>query len=323
MIDTLAIYNELRQTLGDEAAGKMAQIIQGLYQELSNVVTKQDFDELKAVVKELAEAQKRTEARVEELAQAQSKTEARLDSLTQRVEELAEAQRKTETRLDSLTHRVQELAEAQKRTEARVEELAEAQRRTEARVEELAEAQKRTETKVEQLAEAQKRTEARVEELAEAQKRTEVKLEKLIGEHKKTREELGGLSHTVGYRLEDEAIWALPDLLKKDFDIEVIGNLRRGYIELSPGKYFEVNIWGEARRDSEDLLILGEAKSQLKKKDVTNFAKRVSRLSKSVTKKIFPVLITYQTSPQVQQAADNENIKVYFSFQLRPTTSSN
>lgn len=102
------------------------------------------------------------------------------------------------------------------------------------------------------LAQAQTRTEERlsrvekaIEELAQAQKKTEERLEKLIEEHKKTREHLGGLTHTVGYRLEDEAIWALPALLKRDFGIEVIGQLKRDFIEISSSKYVEVNIWGE------------------------------------------------------------------------------
>jgi len=47
------------------------------------------------------------------------------------VRELAEAQKRTEERLDRLEAVVAELAEAQKRTEQRVEELAEAQKRTE------------------------------------------------------------------------------------------------------------------------------------------------------------------------------------------------
>ncbi|MDR5683462.1 MAG: hypothetical protein QN163_05480 [Armatimonadota bacterium] len=59
--------------------------------------------QLPFVVRELAEAQKRTEQRVEELAQAQKRTE-------QRVEELTEAQKRTE-------QRVEELVQAQKRTE--------------------------------------------------------------------------------------------------------------------------------------------------------------------------------------------------------------
>ena len=51
-------------------------------------VTKEDFSELKAIVKDLAVAQKRTEIKVEELAEAQKRTEIK-------VEELAEAQRQT------------------------------------------------------------------------------------------------------------------------------------------------------------------------------------------------------------------------------------
>lgn len=73
-------------------------------------VTREDFSELKGIVKELAEAQKRTEIRVEELAEAQKRTEIR-------VEELAEAQKRTEAR-------VEELAAAQKRTEEEIRKLA-------------------------------------------------------------------------------------------------------------------------------------------------------------------------------------------------------
>ena len=100
MIDTFGIYNELRQSLGDEPAGKMAKVIQGLYEELSQTVRREDFNELKGVVKELAEAQKRTEARVEELAEAQRRTEAR-------VEELAQAQKKTEQEVAKLARGLQ------------------------------------------------------------------------------------------------------------------------------------------------------------------------------------------------------------------------
>ena len=138
MLNTLKIYEELKETLEPTAAKKITEILGTIYEELRNTVTKEDFKELKAVVQELAEAQKRTEQRVEELAEAQKKTEQRLDSLTLKVEELAEAQKKTEQRLNSLTLKVEELAEAQKKTEQRVEELAEAQRKTEIEIAKLA-----------------------------------------------------------------------------------------------------------------------------------------------------------------------------------------
>ena len=96
-----------------EQSEVLAQVITEAYNEL---VKTDDFNELKAIVKELAVAQRQTEQRLEELAVAQRQTE-------QRLEELAEAQKQTEQRLE-------ELAEAQKQTEQRLEELAEAQKQT-------------------------------------------------------------------------------------------------------------------------------------------------------------------------------------------------
>ena len=86
--------------------------------EMERALLGEEFHSLPAIVRELAEAQKRTEARVEELAEAQKRTEAR-------VEELAEAQKRTEARLETLTARVEELAEAQKRTDAQIAALVE------------------------------------------------------------------------------------------------------------------------------------------------------------------------------------------------------
>jgi len=86
-------------------------------------VTREDFSELKAIVRDLAEAQKRTEIKVEELAEAQKRTEERLEELAeaqkrteQRVEELAEAQKNTEERLANLTEEVRKLAQGLNRT---------------------------------------------------------------------------------------------------------------------------------------------------------------------------------------------------------------
>ena len=107
-------------------------------------VTKIEFNELKEIVKELAEAQRKTEERMEslekkieelteaqkrteiklkELAEAQKKTEERMHSLEQKMEELAEAQRKTEERMNSLEKKMEKLAEAQRKTEVVVKDM--------------------------------------------------------------------------------------------------------------------------------------------------------------------------------------------------------
>jgi hypothetical protein len=109
------------------------------------------FTDLRDIVRELAQAQVRTEARVEELAQAQLRTEvrletltARVDTLTVRLEELAQAQLRTEVRLETLTARVDTLTVRLETLTARVDTLT-------VRMEELAQAQLRTENEVTHL----------------------------------------------------------------------------------------------------------------------------------------------------------------------------
>ena len=75
--------------------GVLFAILEEIERQREETVTKKEFNELKEIVRELAEAQKRTEQRVEELAQAQKRTE-------QRVEELAQAQKRTEQELQKL-----------------------------------------------------------------------------------------------------------------------------------------------------------------------------------------------------------------------------
>ncbi len=115
------VKERLLRVFPEDQAVVLAETITDAYDDLVKV---SDFSELKAIVKELALAQGRTEVRVEELGMAQQRTE-------QRLEALAAAQQRTE-------QRVEELAAAQQRTEERVEELAVAQRQTEKALQRLA-----------------------------------------------------------------------------------------------------------------------------------------------------------------------------------------
>jgi len=279
-------------------------------------VTREDFSELKGIVAELAQAQR-------DLAEAQKRTEARLDGLTAKVEELAEAQRKTETRLDSLTVKVEELAEAQKRTEQKVEELAEAQRKTEVRLdsltvkmEELAEAQKRTEQRVEELAEAQKRTEQKVEELAEAQRRTEEEVRTLVVGLKRTREDLGGLSRIFSYAFENEAYRMLPKLLEEKYGIRV----KEKMIRTDIGNQ-EVNFLARAEKEGREVYLVGEAKLRLddgkKRKDVW---KELEEKVKAVKEEygeveVVPFLVTHFATKGFLRQAKERGIIVVQSFE--------
>jgi len=236
-------------------------------------INREDFHELKGVVKELAEAQKRTELKIEEL------------------------------------------AEAQKRTELKIEELAGAQKRTELKVEELAEAQKRTELKIEELAGAQKQTELKIEELAGAQKRTEEEIKTLVKEHRLTRQNLGGLSMTVGYILENEAFKKLPALLEKDFGITIKDRINRQYVVDNEGAYIEVNIFGCGEKEGRMLTIIGESKTQLSKNDVDAFFRKKVKRLQGLYQEMFLVLVTHMiSSHDVEAYARGNGVAVYYSY---------
>lgn len=189
-----------------------------------------------------------------------------------------------------------------------VKELAEAQKRTEIKVEELAEAQKESEKKLTKV-------EAAVEKLAEAQKRTETELYKLVKEHQKTREQVGGLSMTIGYTIENEAYKALPSLLKRDYGLVIRGRLKRQYIKDNKGRYIEINIIGEASRNGKGVTIVGEGKSQLSKNGVNEFIRKKLERVEGVYKEIFPILITHMISePDVEEYAKKKGIALYYSY---------
>ncbi len=98
-------YSEIFEAFPPELRLPISRLVDTLKEEFG--VSKTDFLELKGVVQELAEAQKRTEMRVEELAEAQKRTEMR-------VEELAEAQKRTDFHVERLSRAVEELIRSQK-----------------------------------------------------------------------------------------------------------------------------------------------------------------------------------------------------------------
>ncbi|WP_456409011.1 hypothetical protein, partial [Caldithrix abyssi] len=198
---------------------------------------------------------------------------------------------------------------AQKRTEQRLDELA-------GRVNELAEAQKRTEQRVNELTEAQKRTEQRLEELAQAQKQTELQVQKLTRRVGNIEDQLGGISNTIGYSLEDRSFEPLRKLLEDEFAIKVPRLIRRNIVYPS-GKFDEINIYGEGRKNGDEIIVIGESKAQFGLKDVKQFLKLLARVKKHLDKPIFPLALAYQFHPRAEEELKNQKIKYYWSYELK------
>jgi len=215
------------------------------------------------------------------------------------VRELAQAQR--------------ELTQAQQRTELRVEELAQAQQRTELRVEELAQAQQRTELRMEELAQAQR-------ELTQAQQRTEEAVRTLAVGLQETRSEVGGLSRSMSYALENEAYRALPAFLQGRYGLALTERLVRTEVG---GE--EVNFLGRARRNGQQVLIVGETKLRLDERRAAGraaesvletLARKVAAVQQAhPDETILPLLVTHFARPAFLREAEAKGVIVVQSFE--------
>ncbi len=109
MVTISKMREQLLEGFPEQQADLMARVFVSAHDEL---VTKAEFNELTAVVRELAEAQQRTELRVEELAEAQQRTEFRVEELAEAQRELAAAQKQTEWAVRDLAKQVGGLSNA-------------------------------------------------------------------------------------------------------------------------------------------------------------------------------------------------------------------
>lgn len=132
--------------------------------ELRRYVLTDDVLGLPAALRELADAQRRTEQLVAELVEAQKRTDERLAELHARVDQRFAELAEFEARVDQ---RFVEIAEFQARTDQRFAEIAEFQARADQRFAELAEAEVRTDQRFAELAEAQARTDQRLGDLTD------------------------------------------------------------------------------------------------------------------------------------------------------------
>jgi outer membrane murein-binding lipoprotein Lpp len=254
MINTLKIFNDLKQTMDPTAAEKIVDVITSVYEELQNSVTKVEFNELKEIVKDLAGQVSNLTKRMGELTQRVDTLAVRMDELTQRVDTLA-------IRMDELTANVSRL-------------------------------------------------ERKVEDLVGEMKGIKVTIQDM-------RQEIGGMSHAIGYGLEDQSYLTLPPILQRDHAITLKGRLKRGFLETGRNKYIEINIWGQGEREGKSIEIIGEAKTQLKKRDVDKFLQTIQAIQPHIDHSIHPICITYQTSPAVIHYAKEKGITLYFTYELQ------
>ncbi len=125
------------------------------------------------------------------------------------------------------------------------------------------------------------------------------------------------ISNTLRYQLADMSFKNLPQMLIRDHSITLRGRLKRGFLETGHNKYIEINIWGQGERGGKSIEVIGEAKTQLKKKDVDKFLQTIQAIQPHIDHSIHPLFVTYQTSPAVTQYVKDKGISLYFTYDLQ------
>lgn len=187
-------------------------------------------------------------------------------------------------------------------------------------VKDLADAQQRTEAEMGKLAQAQQRTETRMDELVQAQKRTEASIAEMTRAITGMAQELGGLSRSMSYSLENESYRNLPALLKSRYGITVDEKIVR--LDLD-GE--EINLFARGERDGQPVYLVGESKLQLderrnSRRAAEEILDQIDRKAEVVQRhypdaEIVRVLLTHYARPVVLQRAKERGILVIQSFE--------
>lgn len=250
---------------------------------------------------------------VSTLAQALARLEETVLKLTDRLIRFEETVAKLAEGLAALRDTVSKLAERLMRLEEEVGRLAVSQSRLESRVESLERGQERLEEVVSRLAESQLRLEARqaaleeaVTKLAEAQSRTELALRELA-------RQVGSLSETVGFGLEDIARVTVPGWLQRHAGIRV-EELTRRFFEVE-GETVEIDLYGEGYRDGERVVVLGEVRARIYGRDVEQFARLAERVEGVLPRaRTFRLMFGYLVHPTAEAEASKRGIALVATY---------
>lgn len=153
-----------------------------------------------------------------------------------------------------------------------------------------------------------------VEELAQAQKRTEKALEELVQAQTETARQVGRLSLTIGFGLEDIAHVVLPGYLQRHFSIQM-GEFERRFFPVSRGMSLEVNLYAEGKQNGRRLTILGEAKSRIHAREVRQFQRVVEKVTPQLSYPPFKVMFAYIIYPDAIEEAKRHEMVLVASYQ--------
>ena len=279
VIDTLSLYEKLKENMDPAAAEKLAHALATSLVQIEQSMRQAQEDRLSRIEQTLERLVLVTQQHSQEIAELRQVSKENTSAIV----ELRQMVQENTAAIAELRQTVSGLVEITQRHSQEIAELREA-----------------------------------VRQLVETTRKHAQVLRRLELDQQDIRKQLGGLAMAVGYSLENEAYLALPQLLKQDYDIEVRGRLKRDYLTDTEGKHLEVNILGEGVRGGQTLIIVGESKVQLSANEIDRFLRRKVRWIERIYPNLFPVIVTHMiTSPDVLEHARRRGVAVYFSYDFR------
>jgi hypothetical protein len=124
------------------------------------------------------------------------------------------------------------------------------------------------------------------------------------------------LARSFDYELGDQAIKALPELLRRDHNISVTRAFVRDYLEVVPGRRIEMNMWGSGLKEGRPVEIVGDTRSRLSQKHVDRFLQQIEFIGPHLGEKIVPVVIAHLATPELRRYMSEHGVLFYASFEL-------
>jgi len=77
-----------------------------------------------------------------------------------------------------------------------------------------------------------------------------------------------------------------------------------------------VNIFGIGEKDGKELIIVGEAKTQLKIRDINKLIDTAEKVKEMLGKETFLVVVSHYVTPEVGSYAEERGVCVYESYEF-------
>jgi len=272
--------------------------------ELRRLVLSDELLSLPEIVRDLADAQRRTEQRLEELIQRVDQLTQQVDQLTQQVDQLTQRLDQLTQRVNQLTQQVDQLTQRLDQLTQRVDQLTQRVDQLTQRLDQLTQRVDQLTQRVDQLAEAQRRTEEALAQLTRRVEGLTDQVGELRGEavERRYRERAHAYFGRILRRLRVLPPQELADLLDDAMDAGRLSLEERDAL-------LWADVIAEGRSPTgERVALVVEASATVSQRDVTRAVARAASFAKVTGLPTWAVVAGESIAPGVQELAQREGV---------------